>query len=103
MSADRHQIPPFGFRPSPELRAKLQASADKNGRSLNAELIVRLEVSLASESQCSTLRDELAGKALAAMIAQPDKEGANRGANGVHTLAAWAYEYADAMLKARSA
>jgi len=47
------------------------------------------------------IRDYFAAKALAAMIAQPDKEGSNRGANGVPTLTAFAYEYADAMLLAR--
>lgn len=48
-----------------------------------------------------TLRDYFAAKALAAMLANPDKEGANRGRNGVQLFAGFAYEYADAMLKAR--
>lgn len=49
-----------------------------------------------------TLRDYFAAKALAAMLANPDKEGANRGRNGVALFAGFAYEYADAMLLARA-
>ena len=58
---------------------------------------------LASDCHGMTLRDYFAAKALAAMLANPDKEGANRGNNGVDLFAGYAYEYADAMLKAREA
>ncbi|MDU9391899.1 hypothetical protein [Pseudomonas sp. zfem002] len=47
------------------------------------------------------LRDYFAAKALAAMIGQPHKEPENCGGKAVPKLAAWAYEYADAMLAAR--
>lgn len=49
-----------------------------------------------------TLRDYFAAKALAAMIGQPDKDGANRGSGGVPMLCAFAYEYADAMIAERA-
>lgn len=48
-----------------------------------------------------TTRDYFAAKALAAMIGQPHKEPENCGGKAVPKLAAWAYEYADAMLAAR--
>ena len=50
-----------------------------------------------------TLRDYFAAKALASMLANPNKEGSNCGHNGVALFARFAYEYADAMLKARDA
>ena len=50
-----------------------------------------------------SLRDYFAAKALAALIGHPNKEGENCGAKAVPRLATWAYEYADAMLAARSA
>ena len=49
-----------------------------------------------------SLRDHFSGLALAAMIGNPNKDGANRGKSGVPVLAGFAYEYADAMLKVRS-
>jgi hypothetical protein len=48
-----------------------------------------------------SLRDYFAAKALAAMIGHEGKDYSNCGAIGVPKLAAWAYEYADAMLRAR--
>jgi len=48
------------------------------------------------------LRDEIAMRALAAMIAQPGKDGANRGSSGVPILCEFAYEYADFMLVERA-
>jgi hypothetical protein len=48
-----------------------------------------------------TLRDYFAAKALAALINHPNKDGENCGAKAVPTLAKFAYEYADAMIKAR--
>ncbi len=52
-----------------------------------------------------TLRDYFAAKALAAMLANPDKEGTKRGKAGLMFFPGYAYEWADAMLavKARSA
>jgi hypothetical protein len=48
-----------------------------------------------------TMRDYFAIKALAAMLANPDKEGAKRGKAGLLFFPGYAYEWADAMLKAR--
>lgn len=48
-----------------------------------------------------SLRDYFAAKAMQAMIGNTDKDGMSRGSNGVSKFAKYAYEYADAMLKAR--
>lgn len=48
-----------------------------------------------------TLRDYFAAKALAALIGHEGKDPANRGKKAVIKLAAWSYEYADAMLEER--
>jgi len=48
-----------------------------------------------------SVRDYFAAQALAAMIGHESKEGSNRGEKSATTLPAFAYEYADAMLKAR--
>jgi hypothetical protein len=50
-----------------------------------------------------SLRDYFAAKALAAMLANPDKDARKRGASGLDYFPAYAYEYADAMLRARKA
>lgn len=36
-------IPPFGLRMQPDLKATLEAAARQNNRSLNAEIVLRLE------------------------------------------------------------
>lgn len=43
-------IAPFGLRMQPELRAQLEAAAAAHGRSMNAEIVSRLEQSLAIDS-----------------------------------------------------
>lgn len=40
-------IAPFGLRMLPDLRAKLEKACEESGRSLNAEIVARLEASLA--------------------------------------------------------
>lgn len=45
------KIPPFGVRMGPDLKTKIEESAKANGRSMNAEIIARLEASFAIESQ----------------------------------------------------
>lgn len=70
-------------------------SNDKNGGSAFPEIGYMQERGM-------TLRDYFAAKALAALIGFPDKMDVNRGAKAVPQLAAWAYEYADAMLEERS-
>ena len=41
------KIPPFGVRMGPDLKTKIEESAKANGRSMNAEIIARLEASFA--------------------------------------------------------
>ncbi|MEL6584046.1 MAG: hypothetical protein AAFQ36_09460 [Pseudomonadota bacterium] len=43
------RIAPYGLRMRPELKAALQEAADEGGRTLHAEIIVRLERSLISD------------------------------------------------------
>lgn len=44
-------LAPFGLRIPVELKTKIEESAAKNLRSLNAEMIVRLEVSFAADQK----------------------------------------------------
>lgn len=46
MNTERHQIAPYPLRMPMELRKQLQEAADANYRSLNAEILFRLEQSL---------------------------------------------------------
>lgn len=41
------EIAPFGVRMPPELKSRLEAAAKQSGRSLNAEVVARLEQSMA--------------------------------------------------------
>ncbi len=56
-------INPFGLRMPPELRARLEAAATASGRSMNAELVHRLETSLSStpstQGKSNTLAAEI--------------------------------------------
>lgn len=49
-----------------------------------------------------TLLDYFAAKALEALIAKDNKDGENRGKKAVPIMAAFAYEYADAMIAERA-
>ena len=49
-----------------------------------------------------SLRDHFAGVALAAMLANPDKDHSSRGKAGLKKFPGYAYEWADAMLRART-
>lgn len=42
-------IPPFGLRMHPDLKSRVEDAARRNGRSLNAEIVSRLELSLEAE------------------------------------------------------
>lgn len=44
-------IPPFGLRMQPELKQQIEDQAQTNGRSLNAEIIWRLEHSLTATQE----------------------------------------------------
>ena len=61
-----------------------------------------LKEPLTSDALGMSLRDHYAGLALAALIGKEDKDYQNRGPKAVPILAAWAWEYADAMLRARA-
>lgn len=60
MKATSH-IAPFGLRMQPSLREALEAKCERSGRSLNAEIVARLEKSLADDDADirSILREEL--------------------------------------------
>jgi len=63
--ATRH-INPFGLRMQPELRAYLEATARSNGRSLNSEIVTRLEQSALADPPLD-----------AAVAASPNSEDCN--------------------------
>ena len=44
-------INPFGVRMPPEVKAELEKLAEQNRRSLNAEIVVRLEESIRREKE----------------------------------------------------
>jgi len=46
---DRHSVHPYPLRLTPELREELERHAKDAGRSLHAEIIRRIEASIASE------------------------------------------------------
>lgn len=52
------QNPPFPLRIDPETRAKLEALAKANGRSLNAQLTLIVESALQSEPEIKGLMGE---------------------------------------------
>ena len=56
MKREPQQPAPYSLRIEPETRARLEAIAKANGRSLNAEIAMRLDASLESDS-CSTTSD----------------------------------------------
>jgi len=51
MNTERHQLSPYPLRIPVELRDRLQREADKNMRSLNAEIAYRLQRSLQGDKQ----------------------------------------------------
>ncbi|CAE6906818.1 Arc domain-containing protein [Pseudomonas marincola] len=48
--SDRHALPPYSLRMTSELRQLLEESAKKTKRSLNAEIVARLEESFSPQS-----------------------------------------------------
>ncbi|MEJ1465007.1 MAG: Arc family DNA-binding protein [Candidatus Sedimenticola sp. (ex Thyasira tokunagai)] len=50
-------IAPFGLRMPSELKESIEATAKANGRSMNAEIINRLEQSLAAEEKAKAFKD----------------------------------------------
>ncbi|QQD22871.1 Arc family DNA-binding protein [Oceanospirillaceae bacterium ASx5O] len=60
-------IAPFGLRMQPVLRAQLENSARASGRSMNAEIVHRLERSFAEDSGAANEDLETIGQALDGM------------------------------------
>lgn len=58
MSKDNQQVNPYPIRLTKELREKLEKSAKAEGRSLNAEMLLRLEVSFENSIIGSKLTTE---------------------------------------------
>jgi hypothetical protein len=52
-------IPPFGLRMQPDLKARVEESARRNGRSLNAEIVQALEQFFPPEPSIDELLDEI--------------------------------------------
>lgn len=52
-------VNPFGLRMPPELKEELEVLAEQNRRSLNAEIIVRLEDSVKREGQTCITAEEI--------------------------------------------
>jgi hypothetical protein len=50
MTNDRHQQKPYPLRMPAELREALEETAKSNGRSVNAEIVARLQESLTPEA-----------------------------------------------------
>lgn len=62
MKNEQRQPPSYPLRLEPEIRAKLEAIAKANGRSLNAEISLRLEASLKSVETTHVNLDEIEEK-----------------------------------------
>lgn len=58
-TAPTGQIAPFGLRMLPELKEKIEQSARESGRSMNAEIVARLEASLDPENNPATLKQRI--------------------------------------------
>lgn len=55
-------INPFALRMPPEVRAKVEEAAKQNHRSLNAEILARIESSLVEAQQAEQIADLVAQK-----------------------------------------
>lgn len=51
-------IAPFGLRMPPEMKSTIEAAAQRNGRSMNAEIVARLEASLKAAHIAEQARDQ---------------------------------------------
>lgn len=59
MSKETQQVNPYPIRLTKELRERLEAIAKTNGRSLNAEMILRLEASLGNEPEENSIDERI--------------------------------------------
>lgn len=57
MSTEDNRVNPYPIRLTPELKERLQASAKANGRSLHAEMMLRLEASFTEPESPKTEND----------------------------------------------
>lgn len=57
-TAPTAQIAPFGLRMLPELKAQIEEAAKASGRSMNAEIVARLEQSLAGGADNGLIVDQ---------------------------------------------
>ena len=91
------QQQPFPLRMPPELRESLERDAAAAGRSLNAEVLLRLH------GGAGSLRDSFAAQAMAALIVSDswNIEAAPGPDVSMHHVAEEAYAFADSMLEAR--
>lgn len=67
---DRHVLPPYSLRMTAELRDQLEASAGQAKRSLNAEIVARLEESFAKDSALEPLSEHDAAMQVLARMYQ---------------------------------
>lgn len=59
-TAPTGQIAPFGLRMLPDLKEKIEQAARESGRSMNAEIVARLEESLAKQQATAGIPTEIA-------------------------------------------
>lgn len=59
MTESPKQIPPFGLRMPPALKDRVQQAAAQNNRSMNAEIIARLEYALSAEADSLDLLERV--------------------------------------------
>ncbi len=75
MSKESQQVNPYPIRLTKELREKLEAIAKANGRSLNAEMILRLESTLESDSNEADMLERMRQIALEVVREELAKSG----------------------------
>ena len=59
LAAMTKQVAPFGLRMPPEVKEELEKLAEQNRRSLNAEIVVRLEQSIHQEGKTCITAEEI--------------------------------------------
>ncbi len=74
---DRHVLPPYSLRMTAELRDQLEASAGQAKRSLNAEIVARLEESFEREAVVQPLSEHEAAMQVLAKMYQETQDKIN--------------------------